>query len=293
MFTMAKIKDGSTYLGHHLTQNDYYCEKETVSGTWRGKGAERLSFQGEIQAGDHAFESLRNNRHPTTGARLTQRDGKDRICFYDFQCSAQKSVSVMAVTMGDHRLIEAHDAAVEIAFGELERFAATQENTPIVRQNRVTGNVIAAVFRHTASRALDPQMHTHHVVVNATWDEKTMSWRALTEFEILRAIRYAGKVYQNEIAKSCIQLGYQIETSKDEKGRATGFEISGVSEEVRTRFSKRRAEVEKGIEAFRQKHGRMPTAAETHSITVASRDAKLNTSPVVVGLEGVLPNFEK
>lgn len=32
MFTMAKIRDGSTYLGQHLTANDYYSEHESVTG---------------------------------------------------------------------------------------------------------------------------------------------------------------------------------------------------------------------------------------------------------------------
>lgn len=284
---MAKIKDGSTYLGHHLAQNDYYCENETVLGRWQGKGAARLQLEGEIHAGDAAFEALRQNRHPETGERLTPRDGADRVCFYDFQCSAQKSVSIMAVTIGDVRLIEAHDRAAKLAFSELELFAATQENTVLTRSNRITGNAVAAVFRHTASRALDPQVHTHHVVANATWDEKTQSWRALTEFEMVRAIRYGGKVYQNELARECRRLGYEIEIVRDEKGRTTGFELAGVSEDLRERFSKRRADVEKGIEEFRQKHGRAPTIAETHAITVRTRSSKLEeiTTPEVLAAQ--------
>ena len=42
MFTMAKIRDGSTYLTKHLAANDYYCENEAVAGKWIGQGAERL-----------------------------------------------------------------------------------------------------------------------------------------------------------------------------------------------------------------------------------------------------------
>src|ERR1700722_14071591 len=120
MFTMAKIKDGSSYLEQHLAANDYYCENESVVGRWIGLGAERLGLEGEIHAGDRSFERLRNNRHPDGAGKLTPRDGAHRIKFFDFQCSAQKSVSVMAVTMGDGRLLGAHDAAAEFALGELE-----------------------------------------------------------------------------------------------------------------------------------------------------------------------------
>ena len=101
MFTMAKIKDGGTYLKNHLSANDYYSEKETVIGQWVGRGSEHLDLRGEIEAGDPAFEALRQNRHPDGSGKLTPRDGEGRVKFFDFQCSAQKSVSIMAVTMGE------------------------------------------------------------------------------------------------------------------------------------------------------------------------------------------------
>jgi conjugative relaxase-like TrwC/TraI family protein len=287
MFTMAKIRDGGTYLSQHLTANDYYCEQETVAGRWLGQGAERLGLHGGIKAGDKAFERLRRNRHPDGSGKLTPRDAANRVRFFDFQCSAQKSVSILAVTMGDQRLLAAHDRAAATALAELEKFAACQANTAIQRGQRLTGNIVAAAFRHTASRALDPQVHTHFVVANATWDEATHSWRALTEFEMVRAIRYAGKVYQNELACACRALGYEITPSRDTKGEITGFELAGVSAELRERFSKRRAEIEQGIGKFQKKHGRMPSTAEIHAITVATRNMKLAeiTTPAVLAAQ--------
>jgi conjugative relaxase-like TrwC/TraI family protein len=148
-------------------------------------------------------------------------------------------------------------------------------------------NVVAAAFRHTASRALDPQVHTHLVTANATWDAQSKSWRAMTEFEMLRAVRYAGKVFQNELGRSCRELGYGLVETQDERGTVTGFEITGVSAKIRERFSKRRADIELGIENFRQHHGRTPTTAEIHAITVASRDVKLKeaTTPAVLAAQ--------
>ena len=49
MFTMAKIMNGSSYLGNHLVANDYYCEEEKVSGQWIGKGAGRMGLKDEIE----------------------------------------------------------------------------------------------------------------------------------------------------------------------------------------------------------------------------------------------------
>ena len=239
MFTCKKIRNGSTYLGTHLTANDYYCEGEHVMGTWVGKGAELLGIADQaIDKNDSAFESLRLNQHPDGSGQLTPRNVEDSIRFYDFQCSAQKSVSIMAVTLGDQRLYEAHDRASRLALGELERFAAIQSGQGHRKRRETTGNICAAAFRHDASRELDPQLHTHFVVANATWDGKR--WLALETHDIFKAIRYCGKVYQNELARECRRLGYDIESIRNEKGLVEGFEIKGVSAEIRERFSKRR-----------------------------------------------------
>jgi conjugative relaxase-like TrwC/TraI family protein len=276
MFTMAKIMDGSSYLGNHLVANDYYCEGEKVSGRWIGKGAERLGLKGNIEAGNHAFEALRQNINPKTGGKLTPRS--PTVKFFDFQCSAQKSVSMVAVMLDDRRLVVAHDAACTKAFGELEKFACCRVRDGIAawsEENRLTGNMVSAAFRHDASRSLDPQVHTHFVVANCTWDESKKRWVALNEYEMVKAVRYAGKIYQNEMARTCLELGYDIELVRDPKRGITGFEIKGVSEELRERFGKRRAEVEKGITEFIAKHGYEPSAVEVSAITKATRSAKL------------------
>jgi hypothetical protein len=187
----------------------------------------------------------------------------------------------MAATLEDQRLYAAHDSAAAKAFSELERFAAYRSG--LTRQPQISGNVCAAAFRHDASRALDPQLHTHFVVANATWDSDQKRWLALDTCEMFRAIRYAGKVYQNELALQCRRLGYQVEPVRNEKGVVEGFEIKGVTGEIRERFSKRRAEVEAGIERFRREKGRAPTVHEIHVITRETRNVKLKeiTTPEV------------
>ncbi len=276
---MAKLRDGATYLANHLSANDYYSEKESVSGVWVGQGAERLGLAGRgLGAHDEAFERLRCNRHPLTGRKLTARTGAGRIAFLDFQCSAPKSVSLLAVTFGDERLRQAHHDAVTAAFGELERFAARRVrggDAAWSEQTAITGNLCAARFEHDASRALDAQLHTHLVTANATFDAKAQKWFALTEREIVAAIRYAGKVYQNELARRVLAAGYQIELARNDRGVIEGFEIAGVSAEDRAVASKRRAAIEKEITTFRQKHGRPPTTREIHGITTRTRDNKL------------------
>lgn len=276
---MAKLRDGSTYLANHLSANDYYAEKESVTGVWVGQGAERLGLAlRTIGAHDDAFERLRGNRHPLTGRKLTARTGDGRIVFLDFQCSAPKSVSLLGVTFGDERLRQAHRDAVSVAFAELEKFAARRVRAGTAawsEQTAITGNLCAARFEHDASRALDAQLHTHLVTANATFDAKAEKWFALTEREMVGAIRYAGKVYQNELARGVLAAGYEIATVRNERGVVEGFEIIGVSAEDRAIASKRRADIEHGIAAFRRTHGREPTMREVHGITTQTRVDKL------------------
>lgn len=286
---MAKIRDGSTYLSNHLTANDYYSEGEKITGRWMGKLAEKFGLlSNSIAPDDAAFENLRANLTPDGAAKLTPR--QPEIRFFDFQCSAQKSVSVMAVTVGDERLRLAHQRAFAIAFGELERFAAARVRKGAAAWSNdtcITGNVCAAVFQHDASRALDPQLHAHAVVANATFDAGSDRITALSEFEMVRAIRYAGKVYQNELAREVQWLGYEVEITRNGKGEIQGFEIKGVDASIRERFSKRREEVERGIAAFRQRVGREPLPAEIHEIATATRSFKLKeiTTPEVLAAQ--------
>ena len=238
---MAKIRDGSTYLDHHLCANDYYAEGETVSGRWQGQLAARLGLvEGQaIQAGDTAFRMLRENVNPANGEKLTQRNVEGSIRFFDFQCSAQKSVSLLRALTGDERLATAHDLAAAEAFVELETFAACRVRAGAAASSqatRHTGNVCAAVFRHDASRALDPQLHTHFVIANATWDDTQQRMVALESCEMVSAVRYAGKVYQNALAREVQALGYEIEEIRGERGVIEGFEIRGVSAELRARY---------------------------------------------------------
>ncbi len=272
---MAKIYEGRAYLDEHLTANDYYEKDGQVVGQWVGRGAAAFGIEGrEIRSGDKCFENLRNHKTPDGREKLTPRrrkgtkDGKGDVRFFDFQCSAQKSVSIMAVMMNDDRLRQAHEKAVMVGFRELEQFAARRAG--LGREAECTGNLCAAKFTHDASRTLDPQLHSHFVIANVTMTPDGKRY-ALTESEMVRAIRYAGKVYQNELAGACLELGYGIEEKRDEKNAIIGFEIKGVSGEILERFSKRRKEVEEGIEKFKEANGREPTTREVSQISRETR----------------------
>jgi conjugative relaxase-like TrwC/TraI family protein len=264
MFTAVAQKnlgDAENYFDEHLSQNDYYAAGEIRPGQWIGAGAERLGLKSEVTR--EQFHALCENQNPNDGERLTQRQLKEgqRRVFYDFTCSAPKSVSVLAVTLTDERLVTAHEEAARIAFRELETFAATRVRKQGSQKDRITGNLTAAAFTHTSSRALDPQLHTHFTVFNATFDDREYSWKALQAGGMYDAIRYGTAVYRNELAKRVQQIGYRIQPSKH------GFQIDGVSDEVLKRFSKRAQQRDAVVQELEQKLGRkLSNNAISHAV---------------------------
>ncbi|HLH54019.1 MAG TPA: MobF family relaxase [Verrucomicrobiae bacterium] len=274
MFSAVVHKDLASaegYFVEHLAQNDYYAAGEIRPGRWIGVGAERLG----LSAGQHVtreqFYGLCENQQPQTRERLTLRQNeKDkRRVFFDFTCSPPKSVSVLAVVMEDVRLVEAHEDAARIAFRELETYAATRVRKAGNQQNRATGNLIAAAFVHTSSRALDPQLHTHFTVFNATFDESEQCWKALQAGAMYDAIRYATAVYRNELARRVREIGYRTTPARH------GFDIEGVSDAVMRKFSKRAQEVKRVVGEMEQKLGRKLSNNEVSYAVHQSRTKKL------------------
>jgi conjugative relaxase-like TrwC/TraI family protein len=45
--------------------------------------------------------------------------------------------------------------------------------------DRTTGNLAIAIYHHDTSRELDPQLHTHAVATNLTYDGTEGRWKAL------------------------------------------------------------------------------------------------------------------
>ncbi|MGA7215809.1 MAG: AAA family ATPase, partial [Terrimicrobiaceae bacterium] len=87
-------------------------------------------------------------------------------------------------------------------------------------------------------------------------------------------VRYAGKVYQIEMARAVRELGYGVRHTR-QNGEVTGFEIEGISDSLCEHFSKRREEIEREIKKFEEKQSRKPTVREIALITRETRPGKL------------------
>lgn len=185
--TQYSLSNAQSYFAEHLAVGDYYQEGQKVAGEWFGIGAAALGLSGTMREAD--FLALCENKSPKTGDCLTQRtnsvrdeDGSvaaNRRIFYDFTFSPPKSVSLVALVAEDKRILEAHSRALQIALGEFETFAATRIRKGKADGSRLTGNILAGLFTHDTSRALDPHLHTHCIVFNATFDQTEQRWKAL------------------------------------------------------------------------------------------------------------------
>src|SRR5215470_6200893 len=259
MLTIRAMSDGKGYGSRHLEHRDYYAEGERVVGHWYCKGAQLLGLEGEVRSKD--FESLRQGLDPESGESLRPRQSADRVgpdgttqshgrTLYDFTISAPKSVSIMAILGGDHRLIGAHERAVSEALQELEAHAGVRVRKDGANENRTTGNLVLAVYHHDTSRELDPQLHTHAVAANLTYDGTEGRWKALQASGIYERRAYLTEVYRNSLAREVRSLGYEIENRRDARGRDRGFEIRGVSEELLAKYSQRSRQRDAAIEEF-------------------------------------------
>jgi conjugative relaxase-like TrwC/TraI family protein len=284
MLTIRAMSNGTGYSARHLQHSDYYAEGERVTGQWQGRGAEMLGLAGEVES--EQFEALRQGVDPQSGEFLRQRHSADRTAadgstqsrgrnLYDFTISAPKSVSIMAQPGGDARLVEAHKKAVGETLTELEHRAASRIRRDQANDNRTTGNLVLSVYHHDTSRELDPQLHTHAVAANLTYDGTEGRWKALQASDIYEQRAYLTEVYRNALAREVRSLGYEIEDRRSSKGKILGFEIKGVSDELLEKYSQRSEQRDRAIAEFVESKGHQPSDNEIAVLVRESRADKL------------------
>ena len=274
------LKSAREYFREHLCVGDYYAQGQRVAGEWIGLGAEKLGLKGTVKEAD--FLGLCGGLNPATGGVLTARrnssrheEGKvvaNRRVFYDFTLSPPKSVSVVAL-LRDARILELHKQAVCQAMIELEKFAETRMRKVGQNGDRVTGNFVGAAFRHDTSRELDPHLHTHCVIFNATLDPVEGRWKALQVHGMYRAQKFAENLYYHELCKGLRRLGYEIENN------ARDFELKGVPASVVARFSKRHQQIDVETSKRIEREGlRGPVKAIRRQVAENRRQRKMKDS---------------
>ena len=249
--SLTSAKSVEKYFDDHFSRGDYYDAKGRAVGLWFGQGAESLGLTAGAAVDKDDFKRLCNNRRPGSDEKLTARDDPERRVAYDFVISPPKSVSIAGIADGDTRVVSAHRAAVAEAMKELESFAAVRVRSGVDSgTDKITGNIVGAAFEHETSRAAangitpDPQLHTHLVIFNATKDENG-DFKALQNFEMLRAQAFVNSVYEHKLCQELKAAGYETrETGKS-------WELSHVSDAEISLFSKRHNAIQKTTAALK------------------------------------------
>jgi len=249
---------------------DNYYSKDKLHAEYFGEVARMLSLSGEEVTPERFAELLsgRMAEGETVPKHAKHRPG------YDLTFSAPKSVSISALAVDDKQLnddmLEAHRDAVNAALCYIEKNLATvrtREKTILTQEK--TGNILAVKFEHDTSRELDPQLHTHCVIVNATYN-KNDQWRALNNEEFYNNRKLAGVVYQAHLAKCLTEKGYEVEQKKNGT-----IELSGYTQEQLEHFSTRREQIKEYMARYDLK-----SPAKAEEATLKTRCAKVEIDRV-------------
>jgi conjugative relaxase-like TrwC/TraI family protein len=254
----VSARHASTYY-----EDDDYYTRDRGPSEWHGEGARALQLSGTVDR--QVFASLVDGRIP--GGPVLHRGGGPRRGGTDFEFSAPKSFSIQALVSGDARIIDVHRSAVAIARERLEATVATRVTKQGTTQLEYTRSAVIAQFEHATSRAGDPDLHSHVVVLNVT-RRADGQWRSIENADMFKEQRLMYETYLSELAKGTKELGYGVTI-----GKHGNPELSHITREQIEQFSARSRQVEAALQSeglTRQ----TSSPAKKRVAALSTRDAK-------------------
>ena len=231
MLSISPLSGGDQGYYLQLCNVNYYTEGGEAEGQWHGLAAREFGLSGTVDR-EH-LERLCNGFDHLTGEKpLVQNAGVlegakarkpgDDMCF-----SADKTVSaIFAVADDDLRakIRQAQDRAVNAALD------AAQEYAGLARvgrdgQHYVSAPLLWAKFPHSTSRAEDPQLHTHVLMLNLTQLDNGKT-RTIDSTHVYHWKMALGSLYRAEMARQMQTLGFEVTTV--EQGSSVFYEVKGV-----------------------------------------------------------------
>ncbi|MCW0351189.1 hypothetical protein NB701_004551 [Pantoea ananatis] len=246
---------------------DNYYFLDDLESQWLGEGARELGLEGPVDL--QTFTDVLHGKLPN-GTELGKEVQGAHVHRpgHDLTFSAPKSISMLILAGGDKRLLEAHHEAVKEALGVIENLISVRNTRDGITRIEPTGKMVAALFTHDTSRNLDPQIHTHAVVVNVT--EHEGKWKALStdyihgtgfiETIYKHQVKF-GQLYRSSLKGKTEALGYETELTGGPHGL---WEVKGFTETVLEEFSSRHREI----------HGSVGEDASLKSRDVAALDTR-------------------
>jgi conjugative relaxase-like TrwC/TraI family protein len=269
---LDSVKQARSYYSAEKGIASYYSSEASAygGGQWYGRGADALGLRGPIheKQWNRALEGKFGKGKDSFQVGIA--DPAKRRPGVDLQFAPPKSVSIMALAVGDDRLIGAHDRAVERTMARIEAQQVFARMKHGGSEKVLTGNLCAALYPHVTDRpvngVVDCQLHTHAVVLNVT-QRPDGQWVSINFGMDEGWIKGAGAIYRMELAKEIRALGYELYETKD------GFEIKGVSREIIEMFSARSGQIVDEL-ARQGKTRATATTAEKQTANLATRRGK-------------------
>lgn len=216
---------------------EYYASGEDSSRQWYG--AEALGhLDGSTVTSDDLKLAL--DGRDLLGNPLQKNRPADRKIGYDLSFAPPKSVSVvwgLAPNKVRTAILKAHQDSVQAALDYINKYHAFTRVGKGGHSKEKLDRLIFARFDHGTSRELDPQLHTHCVMLNIA-QRKNGRWCSAFDEEMYHNSTAIGAVYRAELAHQLqANLGLEVER----KGAA--FEICGVPDKIIKAFSKRKEDM--------------------------------------------------
>ena len=248
MLSIGKLGSGSEdyYLGQAVAagREDYYLRADEAPGRWLSDGG--LDLSGKVNAPELCALLAGRDPSTTTPSWCAAPPAGGRARRASTSPSQRAQVGVAAVSpsaipeqRAPGRTI-GHQRAVNAAIDYLEGHAAFLRRGHNGTERVPALGLVAAGFRHRASRAGDPALHTHVLVANLAQDADGR-FGALDSRAIYRNAKSAGYVYQQELRHQLTkELGRRVGPGEP-KGAA---EVAGFPRRPLPPSAARRAEIE-------------------------------------------------
>lgn len=238
------------------SQVDYYASHEAPS-RWMGSGLERVRIDAGAPVAPEAFEQLMNHKTPQGESMVRPHARHGTVAAFDHTFSAPKSVSLL-YAFGDERIrsavTAAHQRAVAEGVAYMEerssqsrigsRYRDADGKWRVSTRTSESEGYVAAAFDHFTSRANDPQVHTHVVVINRVWTEG--GWRAIDAKRAYAHAKAGGSVYQ-AVLRDQLTRSLGVSWQSVTNGVA---DVAGFSPELVRHFSTRRTEIEEAVNRY-------------------------------------------
>jgi conjugative relaxase-like TrwC/TraI family protein len=206
------------------------------------------------------------------------------VAGFDLTFSLSKSISTawgLADPATKAAIYDCHRQAIDIvlAYAETEIFHSRSGTDGVVQED-ITG-VVAAAFTHWDSRAADPQLHDHVVVLNRAQSVSDGRWRTLDSRGLFKAVVELSELHEGVMSDLLTErLGWGWDGRNRRHSPRLRWEVTGVPDELMAEFSQRSTAIEDRkntlVAQFVAARGRQPTSTEAIEIR---RRATLETRP--------------